>query len=291
MELKRLNRNQFNKFCDFIYEQSGIRIGHQKLTLLSNRIRRRLKAGEFDSFDAYYCYLTSPDGTSELERFLDTITTNETFFFRTTKHFEWLQKDLLTELVTQYQEGQRPSSLRIWSAGCASGAEPYSIAICLAENSSQFQEWSFNILGTDISEEILGEARAGIYKSKVIEAVTPRQRRLYFQHESANDLWKLRTEIKKRVEFRNHNLMEPLPAPPFDCIFISNVLIYFDRSSKEVVIENLIRALKVGGYLVVGPSEGIYDMLQPLEKCSTFIYQKNEETRASASVHRRGRVG
>ena len=103
-------------------------------------------------------------GSRELESFLDAITTNETFFFRTAKHFDWLKTDLLTELIAQHRAGQRPPSLRIWSAGCASGAEPYSIAICLAENMYRLRDWSLQILGTDISEDMLRAAREGVFK-------------------------------------------------------------------------------------------------------------------------------
>ena len=132
--LERLNPRQFGKFRDFIYEHSGIRIDEKKVTLLSNRIRRRLRAGDFADFDAYYRFLTSPAGVAELEEFLDAITTHETFFFRTQKQFDWLKQELLGELVAEQLAGKRPPALRMWSAGCATGAEPYSMAICLAEN-------------------------------------------------------------------------------------------------------------------------------------------------------------
>ncbi len=283
MELEHLNQPQFKRFRDFIYKKSGIRIDEKKVSLLSNRIRRRLKAGDFENFDLYYRFLTSPAGVAELEGFLDAITTNETFFFRTAKHFDWLKTDLLTELVSQHRVGKRSSSLRIWSAGCASGAEPYSIAICLVENMYRLRDWSLTILGTDISEEALRAARDGMFKLKAVEKLTEKQQRRYFQHQ-ANDLWQVRSDIKKLVEFKRHNLMQPLPEPAFHCIFIRNVLIYFDRDSKQVVINNLLSALEVGGYLVVGPSEGIYDMLAPLHRISPFLYQKVDETRSIPST-------
>jgi len=131
VELEKLNSRQFGRFRDFIYEKSGIRVNDNKLSLLSNRIRRRLKAGAFSSFDAYYTHLTSPAGASELEYFLDEITTNETFFFRTPAHFDWFKGDFVTEIVRSQRAGERERSLRIWSAGCATGAEPYTISICL----------------------------------------------------------------------------------------------------------------------------------------------------------------
>lgn len=288
MEFERLNPQQFEKFRAFIYKKCGIRIDEKKVSLLTNRVRRRLKAGDFENFDVYYRFLTSPAGASELDCFLDAITTNETFFFRTEKHFDWLKTDFLTEVVAQRRAGQRSPSLRIWSAGCASGAEAYTIAICLAENLHRLRDWSLRILGTDISEEVLREARQGIFKPRAIESVTDRQRRRFFQHQTESDRWKVRPEIKKLVEFKRHNLMQPLSEPAFDCIFIRNVLIYFDRDSKQVVINNLIRALATGGYLVVGPSEGIYDMLDPLKKLSPFLYQKVDDIHSSGSTGARG---
>jgi chemotaxis protein methyltransferase CheR len=273
VELKRLNRQQFDKFRDFVYKKSGIRIDEHKVTLLSNRIRRRLNAVNCDDFDVYYQHVTSPAGMGELECFLDAITTNETFFFRTAKHFDWLKNELITNAVAQQRAGERSPSLRIWSAGCANGAEPYSIAICLAENKHRLRNWSLKVLGTDISEDILREARNGIFRPSAIESVTDEQRRRNFRHLAEDDLWQVRTSIKQVVEFSKHNLMRPLPVPAFDCIFIRNVLIYFDRTSKQVVLKNLLNALADGGYLVVGPSEGIYDMLDPLRKVAPLVYQ------------------
>ena len=119
MELERLTPQQFDKFRKFIYRKSGIRIDENKVTLLSNRIRRRLKVGPFEDFDVYYRYLTTPAGAAELEGFLDAITTHETFFFRTEKHFQWLKESFLAEVIAQHRSGNRPPALRIWSAGCA----------------------------------------------------------------------------------------------------------------------------------------------------------------------------
>jgi chemotaxis protein methyltransferase CheR len=277
LELKRLSQQQFQRFREFIYRECGIRIDENKITLLSNRIRRRLKAGDFKDFDDYYRFLTSPTGAAELGGFLDAITTNETFFFRTEKHFKWFGEDFLTEMVARHRDDQRPPSLRVWSAGCASGAEPYTLAMCLAANMYRLRDWSLKILGTDISEEALSLAQEGVFKPRAIEAVDDSLRRRYFQ-QKAEDRWQVRSEIRELVEFKRHNLMRPLLEPPHDCIFIRNVLIYFDRDSKGVVVRNLLSALAPGGYLVVGPSEGIYDMLAPLQRITPFLYQKVDTT-------------
>ncbi len=278
MELEQLNPKQFARFRDFIYEKSGIRINDNKLSLLSNRIRRRLRAGEFDEFDAYYDDLTSPRGLHELGPFLDEVTTNETSFFRTVAHFDWFKTDFLGQAVAAERQGKRRPSLRIWSAACAGGAEPYTIAICLLENLYRLRGWSLTILGTDISEEALEAARQGIFRSRPIEALSERQRRRYFQAlKDDDDRWQVKAEVRRMTRFAKHNLMTPSPQEPFDCIFIRNVLIYFDRESKETVVDNLMKALAPGGYLVVGPSEGIYDMLDPLQRHCPFLYQKPHE--------------
>lgn len=273
-EPTRLTEQQFDRFRDFIYRHSGIRMDATKITLVSNRIRRRLKAGGLDDFDSYYRHLTSPQGAGELEHFLDAITTNETHFFRTAAHFQWFKQDFLGELVSRRLRDEHPASLRVWSAACSTGEEPYSLAICVAENLLRLRGWKISILGTDISEAALKDARTAAYRERALEEISPVQLRRYFDEVPASGTWQVRESVRNLVEFRRHNLMERLKQPAFDCIFIRNVLIYFDRESKRVVVRNLIDSLARGGYLVVGPSEGIYDMLEPLEKKSTFLYRK-----------------
>lgn len=273
MRLDHLNPQQFQRFRDFIYAKSGIRIPENKLSLLSNRIRRRLAAGEWSDFDAYYEHLASTRNSRELGLFFDAVTTNETAFFRTTAHFDWFSDAFLSEVVSAARRNQRPKSLRIWSAGCASGAEPYTAAICLLENQYRLRGWDLTILGTDISEEALGMAREGVFRQRAVEGVTERQRKRYFV-KTDEDRWRVRPEVMDLVTFEHHNLMTPAPAPAFDCVFIRNVLIYFDAESKEKVVRHLIKALVPGGFLVVGPSEGLYAMLDPLQRHSAFLYQK-----------------
>jgi chemotaxis protein methyltransferase CheR len=274
VELQRLNSKQFDRFRKLVYEVSGIRIDEKKVTLLSNRIRRRLKARSLSDFDVYYRYVTSREGSGEIECLIDAVTTNETFFFRTQKHFDWLVQKLIPERIERHEAERRTPGLRIWSAGCSNGAEPYSIAICLHENAYRLDGWSLRVLATDISEEVLREAREGCYKSRVLQDVSETRLRRHFQQQTEGDRWQIRPAIKSFVEFRTHNLMRPPPESSFDCIWIRNVLIYFDQESKRIVIQNLLKALARGGYLVVGPSEGVYGMLNDLKKIAPTIYQK-----------------
>lgn len=272
MDRKRLSQEQFERFSDFIYEQSGIRIKLNKILLLSNRIRRRVESCELGSFDEYYRYLKSRAGSQEIEFFLDVVTTNETFFFRTEKHFHWLRQEFFNELSQASQTGQR-RHVRFWSAACASGAEPYSIAMDWLDHQHRMKHCSAEILATDISQAMLKVASEGIYKPRVMDSVSDQQKRKYFLHDTETDVWRVCDEVRERVEFRQHNLMDHPPGK-FDCIFICNVLIYFDTDSKSRAIKHLTSALKPGGYLVVGPSEGISNLLDPLQRISPLIFQK-----------------
>jgi chemotaxis protein methyltransferase CheR len=271
--VEQLNPREFEKFRGFIYERSGIKIGDRKVSLLSNRIRRRLKACGFADFRTYYRYLTSPQAAAELEYFLDAITTNETFFFRTASHFQWLRSSFLPEVVAAQRHDRRAASLKFWSAACASGAEAYSIAICLAENAFRLRDWSITILGTDISEQELGRAREGVFAARAVESLSDQQLRLFFRP-AEDGAWQVKPKIKDAVEFARHNLMQPIKQRSFDCIFLCNVLIYFDQDSKQTVIGHLTKALAKGGYLVLGPSEGLFDALGGMKRRSACIYQK-----------------
>jgi chemotaxis protein methyltransferase CheR len=273
MEPERLTPRQFELFQKFIYERSGIKIDISKVTLVSNRIRRRLKAGDWKDFDTYYRWINSKAGESELTAFLDAITTNETSFFRTPNNFEWFKNEYIKELIKDKSLGKRSPSLRVWSAACSTGEEPYSIAMCLSESSVLLKGWSIHILGTDISESTLRAAREAVYAKRTMQELDEVRTKRYFSEESPGS-FKLRPAIAEMVRFKNHNLMQPLHEPPFDCIWLRNVLIYFDRESKTKVIEHLVRSLVPGGTLVVGPSEGVFDMLGMLHKRGTFLYQK-----------------
>jgi len=276
-ELSQLRQGEFDRFRAFIYGESGIHIPEHKVSLLSNRIRRRVKASGFADFEKYYHYLAGPKGRREVEKFIDAITTNETAFFRTESQFDWFRKEFLPSVLAEKRRRDRPRTLRVWSAACATGAEPYSIAICLYENRLRLQGWSVTVVGTDISEGALSQAREGIYKPRAVEAVAETQLRRCFRALDEDTQWQVRPEIKELVRFERHNLMTPIREEPFDCVFLRNVLIYFDRESKQKVMIQLLKVLAPGGCLVVGPSEGVYDMTRSLERCSPLIYRKPME--------------
>jgi len=274
VDASQLTPQEFEQFQTLIFKLSGIRVPENKVALLSNRIRRRLRATKIADFDAYLQHLRSREGKTELEGFLSAVTTNETSFFRTEKHFEWLQTDFVDHLRKQALFGKHDKRIRVWSAACSSGQEPYSIAMCLADSQLYASGWKIDVLGTDISEQALQKARAAVYGLSEADKISQKRRTRYFSHKDGSPTWEVRPAIKEMVTLLRHNLMDPLRHPPFDCVFVRNVLIYFSRDSKQVVIDHLVRSLADGGFLVVGPSEGIYDMLGMLQKRSTFLYQK-----------------
>lgn len=273
-ELAQLTTEQFAAFQAFIYSVSGIRIQDGKVTLLSNRIRRRLRETGIETFDEYYRRLVGRRLPGELEQFIDVVTTNETHFFRTANHFEWFAGPFLDELIARADTGEHPRSLKAWSAACSTGEEPYSLAICLAENAARLAGWQVSIVGTDISETVLAVARRASYPERSLEQVDAPRRTRHFTASADGTEWTLTPSVTRPCEFRRHNLLEPMRGGPFDCIFIRNVLIYFDRESKQRAVAHLIDALAPGGYLVVGPADGIYELLGALEKRSIFLYRK-----------------
>ena len=274
MDLTKLTSDEFDRFRVFIYEETGIRLADGKITLLSNRIRRRLRELDIELFEEYYNLLTQKKLKGELEHFIDAVTTNETHFFRTGGHFDWFIDSFLPIIRTEASEKKRDKSLRIWSAACSSGEELYTLAICVDESRHQFAGWKISLLGSDISETMISAARKGVFPSRSLDQTTDERRSRYFAQLQDDAGWSIRSRLINMCGFKRHNLLDAVPDDPFDCIFIRNVFIYFDKKSKEVAVQNLIQALAPGGFLVVGPADGIYDLLGDLNKKTIFLYQK-----------------
>lgn len=268
-----LNPKEFEAYRNLIYRISGIRVPDSKRSLLSSRIRKCLRSHEGLDFAAYLHLLASGTDSEETARFIDAVTTNETFFFRHPDQFEWFQSSFITELTLNARRGLRQKSLRVLSAACSTGEEAYSLAICIAENSLRLRDWDVQVVGTDISAEAIRKAESGLYNERSLKEVDDRRRRRYFVRQPEGGTWKVQEKIRQCVSFRQHNLMDRLAVQPFDCIFLRNVLIYFDRPSRRTVVNNLWNLLAPNGYLVAGPAEGIYDLLERMTKRSINLYQ------------------
>jgi chemotaxis protein methyltransferase CheR len=269
-----LTQEEYEKFCAKIYEVSGIRIPGTKKVMISNRLRRRLRATGITGFTEYYRHLISPAGTGEMPLFLNEITTNETYFYRDIHQFDWLNESFFPEIAEEGRLRKRPKKLRIWSAASSTGEELYSIAMRLAPLRSQFAGWTTTLLGTDLSVAALDAARAGSYDERAVRLVSQPERQRFFDFDPQTSRHTVKDELRSMTVWKSHNLLQPLKEEPFDCIFIKNVLIYFDAESKRVVTRHLINSVARGGYLVVGPTEGIYNMLEPLEKRKPWLYQR-----------------
>jgi chemotaxis protein methyltransferase CheR len=274
MNLTELNDDEFHRFCDLIYRIAGIRIGNNKRIMVSNRIRRRLRAIGIATFAEYYGFLTSPKGDGEMPLFLDAITTNETYFYRDPQHYDWLGDTFLPDTAQQAAARKRPRSLRIWSAACSTGQEPYSIALKLLARRSLFAGWQTTLLGTDLSGAALGAARVGSYDAHALRLINRAEQKMFFDRDQVNDRWVVKPDARALVTWKQHNLLNPLKDKPFDCIFLKNVLIYFDAASKQIVVHNVIDVLANGGYLVIGPTEGIFTLLGSLHRIKPWLFQR-----------------
>jgi chemotaxis protein methyltransferase CheR len=268
----------FQKFQKLIYAETGIWLGSSKTALLCGRLFRRLRELELSSLKSYYECVSQPDQHEERARMIDAITTNETRFFREPRQFEFLVHTAFSRWQAEVQHGLRPKRLRIWSAGCSSGEEPYTLAMLLARHLSADDGWDVRLLATDISNRVLEKARKGIYpvaRSAELPKDLLHSFMLRGKAEREGEM-KVKVEIQQMIDFRRLNLNdEPnLIEGPFDAIFCRNVLIYFDAASKQRVVTNLVRHLIANGLLFVGHAENLNSMTLQLRSLEPTIYTK-----------------
>jgi chemotaxis protein methyltransferase CheR len=264
-----------SRYAALIYDVTGIRISQQKKALLSNRLRRRLKETGIESFEKYFVHLKRLRPTDpEWDAFLQEITTHETYLFRDDAHWKWLREVYLPEIATEARKGTREKTLRVWSAACSTGDEAFSIAACIAHNLIGYEQWKIKIIGTDIGTDAVQQASTATFGTRSMRLVPDEIREKHFVKLGEEGPWQAKTMLRSMTEFRRHNLLEPLREPPFDVIFLKNVLIYFDAPSKQPVLEHIRRAMKPGGYLIAGAAEGISDMVKDLKRHQTWLHSK-----------------
>jgi len=273
---ENLSPANFEKLCSLIYTESGIKLTSEKRTMLEIRLKRRLRNLEFSSYAEYCSYLFAPETRDgELVHLIDAVTTNKTDFFREPDHFEYLTSKALPELDARNGPNRR---LLVWSAGCSTGEEPYTLAMVLSEYAQSRSGFQFSILATDISTAVLDKARAGIFKSDVVRPVTLNLRRKYLMHsrDPSSDLVRVVPELRQKIEFRRVNFMDSdygLSEAP-EIIFCRNVIIYFDRATQIRLLGKLVRQLAPGGYFFAGHSESLQNMDLPLASVTTAVYRK-----------------
>ena len=273
-----ISGRDYARLSKLIYAEAGIRLGEEKKTMLEGRIKRRLKALSLQSYGQYCDYLFGEAGLKdEIVHLIDVVTTNKTDFFREPGHFDFLVDKALPELAERLDG--RPFT--IWSAGCSSGEEPYTMAIVLSEYALTHPGFRFRILATDISNIVLAKAELGVYTNDVVAPVAPLFRRKYFMRSREPGSEKLRVvpELRRLIEFRRLNFMDADygVSEKVDAIFCRNVIIYFDRATQERILQRLSNCLLPGGYMFVGHAETLHDMNLPLTPVAPALYRRNHD--------------
>ena len=263
------------QFVALIYEVTGIRISEQKKALLSNRLRRRLRATGIVSFDAYYKHLKSlKTDHDEWDHFLQEVTTHETYLFRDQQHWTWLEKNYLPEMIALASKGKRQRSLRIWSAASSTGDEAYTTAVCISQALLGSPGWKVNIVGTDIGIGAIEQANRAEFSLRAMRLVPAELKSKYFTETVPETTWKAKPALTSMIRFRQHNLLEPLAEMPFDLVFLKNVMIYFDDTSKLRVLAHIRKQIVPGGLLLAGAAEGVSDLLEGYKRLQPWLFQK-----------------
>lgn len=262
---------EFQTLTTFVHQKFGINLS-QKRVLIEGRMSALLQKRGIDTFDDYMKILFADKSGAELTTLLNKLTTNHTYFNRETEHFKFLDSDVLPYFERLHA---RDHSLRIWSAGCSSGQEPYNISMALNEYfGSRRSSWDIRILATDISLNVLTKAQAAVYSAEIAKEVPPPWVSKYFAKLPSGE-YQVKDQIRNSVDFRTLNLMDPFKfSKPFDLIFCRNVMIYFDAPTKDALVEKFYNWTAPGGYLFIGHSENVNKEKSKYHFVKPAIYQK-----------------
>jgi len=263
----------FKDLRDYIYEKSGIYVADSKKYLIENRLSRILLEKNINNFEDYLNLIRFSNNGSELNRLFDAVTTNETYFFREFDQLKIFSDEIIPKILSQKKGSQ---VIKIWSAACSTGEEPYTLAIMLLEKGLNPKR--FEIYGSDISEGVLNSAKTAVYNSYSVRNVPPNYMNKYFSN--SNQSYTLSASAKKTVKFMKINLIDDKTIRMLrnvDVIFCRNVLIYFDVKSKQKVTSHLYDCLNPGGYLLIGSSESLHNItraFKPNVLNKVIAYQK-----------------
>ncbi len=267
MSASALNDIEFNQFQSWLYQAAGINLSSAKKALVAGRLFKRLRHYELESYGDYFKLIMSGQRADELQVALDLLTTNETYFFREPKHFDFLSQQVLPNAAPG-------KTFRLWSAASSSGEEPYSLAMTLAEG---LGTTPWEVLGSDISTQVLAKARTGHYPMERASTLPQPLLVKYCLKGTGRQhgTFLIDRTLRNRVNFLQVNLNETLPElGEFDVIFLRNVMIYFDQPTKIRVVERLIPRLKPGGYFIVSHSESLNGVSDALKLVAPSIYRK-----------------
>jgi len=273
-----MSTKDFSRLSEVIYRECGIKMSPVKKVMLEARLRRRLRDLCMKSFAEYCDYVLSPRGIEdELFLMINEVTTNKTDFFREPRHFEYLVNTALPQVMRIDGAGTR-RNLHVWSAGCSTGEEPYTLAMVLSSVAEQYRGLKFMILATDISTKVLAKATRAIYDMRAVEPVPSDMKKKYLlrSKDRTSSLVRIAPELRAMVKFRRLNFMEGDfgMREPMDIIFCRNVIIYFDRPTQERLLNRFCEHLNPGGYLFMGHSETLNGLDVPLAPVGSTVYRK-----------------
>jgi len=274
--MRQIGNDEFEFISRLVHQNSRINLSSDKKALVTARLSKRLHQLNLSSFQDYCQLLESPTGKEELPQLIDLITTNFTHFFREPRNFEYLYDHILPEWSRRLAKHRAP--FRVWSAGCSTGEEPYSLAILLADYFQNQSPTSWEIVATDISTRVLATAEQGVYKGSQIRKVKTDWLRNYFR--KGVDQWegyyRIKPSLRIQIHFHHLNLFQhSYPFKPgFHVIFCRNVMIYFDRETQQDLFKRLTNYLLPGGFLVVGHAEGLTSLKHSMIKAYPSVIQK-----------------
>lgn len=274
--MRSITPEQFQVIVSIAKEYWGLHLSERKMDLVCNRLAKFLTRSPYGSVEEYLTHLTTKADDEDRLVFFDILSTNVTSFFRERQHFDYLEREFYTPLARGAisTPGRR---IRMWSAGCSTGCEPYTMAIHAAEHLPDIKRWDLKILATDLSNSAVANARSAVYPESMLSGIDQGLVRKYFKRGSGEQAGMVRVndEIRAMVSVARLNLMERWPMKgPFDVILCRNVMIYFDRETRERLVDRFCGLLRPGGILAIGSSETLSGIATPLRSVAPSTYVK-----------------
>lgn len=252
---------------------TGIVVSDDKFDMFYSRLARRVRALGLPDFASYCDYLKNAGDESETTELINSVTTNLTAFFRENHHFEYLRDHAIPERM---QAAGTSRNISIWSAGCSTGEEPYSLGMTVGEMETQLRGWDVDIAATDIDSDVVGKASSGVYRADRVEGLPKSRLRQWFLKGTGGQQGNVRVkpELRRRIDFGLLNLMKPWQQEPKDIVFCRNVIIYFDKESKQKLVDRFADVIKPGGFLFIGHSESLFKVTERFELIGKTIYRR-----------------
>lgn len=264
-----MTKSNFKDIQKIAYEVTGISLSDHKENMIYGRLARRLRALKLTNFDQYCALLKIPNST-EIHDFTNSITTNLTSFFRENHHFEFLKSTLIPKLM---RDNVRTKRLRIWSAGCSTGEEPYSIAMVISSFSA-LQSWDIKILASDLDSNVVNTCKQGVYNEERVAGIPDEYQRFLIRDENSGQV-QVKDSVRKLIRFNQLNLLHDWPMKgPFDFIFCRNVVIYFDHPTQKKLFDRYADLLRSDGHLFIGHSENLHKVCDRFSALGRTTYQR-----------------